>query len=376
MNARDEVLVDVTELARAPVRTGIQRVTWEIITRWPGDRLIPFRIDDEGLAIALGSRELERLSPGFGSRHHLRAPGFFARGARLLRGRKLLVPEVFYDPQRLAIYERLLEERPDDVHFVLFDFLPQLRPELFHRNAVTNTMRYVRLAREARQVSFISAATRRDYLERICRDPAKAVGPALPLGADGLGVAPPRFDPARRGFAVIGTLEPRKGQHRVLSAFEGLWARGVAAPLTLVGGRGWLEPSALARIERAVESGAVRWLRTADDALVRRTILECRATLFPSVAEGFGLPPVESLALGVPVIASRGIPSLEGVSRGVSLLEGLDQERIASAVESLLDDANAASKVAELEGHVPRTWATFAAELAAWVTGGARSSRA
>lgn len=366
-----EVLIDVTELGRSAVRTGIQRVTWEAFTRWPDrSRLIPFRLLADGTPVALDRHEVRGLSPGFASLAPASGSGTPARGEALLRGRRILNSEVFYEPARLAFYERLLERRPDDVHFVLFDFLPQLRPGLFPRGATAHTMRYVRLVRSARHVSFISAATRRAYLERICRDPTRPVGPVLPLGADGLGVAEAEFDPGRRGVAVVGTLEPRKCPDRILSAFELLWARGVRAPLTFVGRAGWLEAPALARIERAAEAGAIRWIRTADDATLRRTIRESRATLFASQAEGYGLPPVESLALGVPVIASADLPSLEGVEHGVITLSALEPPAIAATVESLLDDDVAAAKYAELVGRRPRTWAGFASDLARWIARG------
>ena len=98
-------------------------------------------------------------------------------------------------------------------------------------------------------------------------------------------------------------------------------------------------------------------------------VRNARATLSPSSAEGFGLPPVESLWLGTPVVASKHIPSLEQIgSRGVCQVDPLDAAGIRAAVLSLLEPDYYSKKAAEAADLELPVWKGFAEQTAAWVT--------
>ena len=122
-------------------------------------------------------------------------------------------------------------------------------------------------------------------------------------------------------FIILGTIEGRKNHMLLLRVWEQLVARfGDAAPrLVIIGRRGWACDDVLARLaaggfgSRVVEAGAL------SDADIARHLAGARALLFPSFAEGYGLPLVEAMAAGVPVIASdlavfreigQGVPDL------------------------------------------------------------------
>lgn len=108
-------------------------------------------------------------------------------------------------------------------------------------------------------------------------------------------------------FIILGTIEGRKNLALLLDVWEQLVAQqGEAAPrLLIIGRRGWACDDVLARLDaggfgsRVVETGAL------SDADIARHLAGARALLFPSFAEGYGLPLVEALAAGVPVIASN-----------------------------------------------------------------------
>ncbi len=123
------------------------------------------------------------------------------------------------------------------------------------------------------------------------------VDPALPIEAAPHG-----------GFVVLGTIEPRKNHALLLD----LWASmGAAAPkLHIIGRRGWMNADVFARLDRkpphVIEHGSL------DDAAVRPLLAGASAMLFPSFAEGYGLPLAEALSLHVPVIASD-LPALREV---------------------------------------------------------------
>ena len=100
-------------------------------------------------------------------------------------------------------------------------------------------------------------------------------------------------------FLVLGTIEPRKNHALLLRVWSAL---GPDAPrLLVVGGRGWADP---ALFDALAAAPRVTVLTGLPDGAVASLLLGARALLFPSLAEGFGLPLVEAAALGTPVIAS------------------------------------------------------------------------
>jgi glycosyltransferase involved in cell wall biosynthesis len=115
---------------------------------------------------------------------------------------------------------------------------------------------------------------------------------------------PPRADPY---FLMLGTIEPRKNHLLVLNVWSRLVERlGDAAPtLVLVGQRGWECENVADLLDRSPRlAGAVVELSRCSDRELAGWLAGARALLFPSHAEGFGLPMVEALASGTPVLAS------------------------------------------------------------------------
>lgn len=113
--------------------------------------------------------------------------------------------------------------------------------------------------------------------------------------------------PTRPVFVVIGTLEARKNHILLLKLWERLAASlGDQTPeLLLIGQRGWEADDVFALLDKSpLLHGNVRELATCDDAQLLAWLRHARALLMPSFVEGFGIPVIEALEAGVPVIAS------------------------------------------------------------------------
>lgn len=142
--------------------------------------------------------------------------------------------------------------------------------------------------------------------------------PLPPIEALHLGLDLPKGDPASADetpeisdFICIGTIEPRKNHAFLLDLWDSFWQRGEHRwRLHIVGRRGWMNEDVFARLDSAPMMGNTVFEHgDLDDQALADLLARCRALLFPSRTEGFGLPLAEALAQGVPVIASD-LPAL------------------------------------------------------------------
>lgn len=139
----------------------------------------------------------------------------------------------------------------------------------------------------------------------------------------------------RRGDFVlaVGTIEPRKQYGLLLAASE----RGRDLPRIIVaGGSGWNSRGLEQRLRTTT---GVEWIRNADDATLRRLYMEAIAVVVPSRAEGFGLPALEAMAVGTPVVSS-GAGALPEVTGDAALaVEDPSGEGWASAIARIASDS-------------------------------------
>lgn len=372
---RAPIFVDLTELTSHPLRTGIQRVEREILRRWNGPRpLVSCRFDPEKLVFcALPDAVAETLT-GDG-KHSVdeereRLLPYLLKGTPIsstdLKA-GLHNPEVFFDLQRAEAYRALCHEGAASVSWLVYDFLPFLHPQDWEPRTTGRLMHYVRALRDVPRAAFISEQTRREYVHRVIRKVGHA-GPAIPLGGDGVAVPRQAFDAQKRMFTYVGTIEPRKNVADILEAFELLWQQDIDVELTVIGrieSRSTREPAIL---ERLKAEPRFRYLGHASDDAIRQSLQKTRATLFVSSLEGFGIPPFESLASGIPVIASANLPSLDVLPPGGRvILDEISPTAIADAVRKLLDDPFAERLWYEVTRLRIPTWDEFVQTLASWL---------
>jgi alpha-1,2-rhamnosyltransferase len=166
-------------------------------------------------------------------------------------------------------------------------------------------------------------------------------------------------------FLMVGTIEPRKNHALVLDAFERFWAAGGTAPLVVIGRRGWQCEATLRRFAALAAAGKpFTHIGDAADADLQHAYRHARCLIFPSVAEGFGLPIVEALAQGLPAIASD-IPVHREVGGNLATYIPLgDPGRLAALLQSIADGSTVLTAPAPGTVHLP-TWAESAAALQA-----------
>jgi glycosyltransferase involved in cell wall biosynthesis len=137
----------------------------------------------------------------------------------------------------------------------------------------------------------------------------------------------------------VATIEPRKGIDNLLAGYEQLPpALRHAFPLVLAGGRGWLSDKLHAQINRAVDAGWVRYLGYVADEHLPLLYAGARVSCLLSKYEGFGLPILESMASGVPVVCSN-LSSLPEVGGDAACyVNPEDDQAICKALTHALQD--------------------------------------
>lgn len=192
------------------------------------------------------------------------------------------------------------------------------------------------------------------------------------LGADEQVDPVPLPPPARPSFVTIGTIEARKNHLLLLHIWERLAARmGPNTPeLILVGQRGWEADDVFALLDRSPRlKGHVRELGRCDDATMLATIDQARAVLLPSFIEGFGIPLVEALQRGTPVIASD-LPVFHEIAGEIPLYpDPLDGQRWETAIcDFLTDSPERQRQLAAIPDFRPHSWEDHFNRVEVWLS--------
>jgi len=140
----------------------------------------------------------------------------------------------------------------------------------------------------------------------------------------------------------VGTIEPRKNLQTLVRAFEHISHqidRGLQ--LVIAGGEGWLTNDFDRLLRESHSRQRILMTGYLDDEELRSLYSSCRIFVYPSLYEGFGLPPLEAMACGAPVIASRIRAHEETLKQNARLIEPMDDSALAGAILDLLQDEKA-----------------------------------
>ena len=137
----------------------------------------------------------------------------------------------------------------------------------------------------------------------------------------------------------VGTLEPRKNLLTLLKALEQIVRKTSLRPqLVIAGGEGWLMDETFSFIKHSGIGDRLRLTGYLGDEELRALYSSCRIFVYPSLYEGFGLPPLEAMACGAPVIAGRVAALQEVLGSAARLFDPLNVEALAGSIVELMEN--------------------------------------
>ena len=234
----------------------------------------------------------------------------------------------------------------------IHDVIPLVYPHFFRRRDRLMISAYFRLARRAAHLITDSEATRQD-VHRLLRVPLAnmttvhlAASPAFrPQTPERIAAAQAQYNLTLPYVLSVATLEPRKNLERVLAAFAQIRHKlDQPHQLVLVGKTGWLYAPLLHSITALGLTEHVRLTGFVPEEDLPALYGGAAAFVYPSLYEGFGLPPLEAMATGCPVITSQRGSLHEVVGDAALVVDPEDTTAIGTALAEMLTDATLAER--------------------------------
>ncbi len=317
----------------------------------PGIKRYTMRLAEELLRLAPDDVTLIRRRPGshpfFGDKPTLtvRWP-LLPLAAKQLLFRLQTAPYGFDVVHDTYHFPPFLIPLPSATIMTVADLTPLLLKTHTLKNSLAHRLLFPQLVKRSHHIIAMSQHTRADLINVLKADPEKVT--AIPLAADEH--LRPVSDPGRvrellhryelpdRFLLALGTVEPRKNLGRVINAFGRVSPKFPDVALAIAGAQGW-DSAGLEASARALGVQArVRFLGRVPEEDLAALYSAATALVYPSLYEGFGLPPLEAMQCGCPVITSKVSSLPEVVGDAAILVEPESIADIADAMVRVLTD--------------------------------------
>jgi glycosyltransferase involved in cell wall biosynthesis len=312
------------------------------------------RRDDVELTVVAGTDDTQRwAASAVGAAPRWRPLRLAWEQVALPRLLRRLSVDVHHAPH-YTMPERARLPRVVTVHdLTFFD-----HPEWHQRVKAPFFRRAIRVAARIADAVVCPSRATADRLAALCP-------PAGPVTVIPHGVDHARFRPDGPAAAVdgpyvlfVGTIEPRKDVPTLVRAFDRIAGDHADVRLLLAGGRGWGWAQTEATMTAARHRSRIESLGFVPDDQVAPLLRGATAVAYPSLEEGFGLPALEALACGAPLVTTRGSAMEEVAGEAALLVPPADVDALADSIDRLLrgDPDLAARRAAGLARAATATW--------------------
>lgn len=258
--------------------------------------------------------------------------------------------------------------------YLIHDLIPVTHPQFCRAGEADRHRERIRTVLDTAAGVIGNSQATLDELTAFAEDEALPVPPAQAawLGVDSLPRPQQIITPSRPTFVVVGTIEARKNHLMLLRIWSRLVDRfGSAAPrLLIIGQRGWEAEPVFEILDHSEKlRGHVIELNRCPDEELAEHLASSRALLFPSLAEGYGLPIIEALKAENPVIASD-LPVFREIAAEIpTYLDPLDEAAWETAIldYSKPDSSTRSAQMERMRGYRAPTWEKHFAEVEHWL---------
>jgi glycosyltransferase involved in cell wall biosynthesis len=343
-----------------PLRAGIGYYTEHLV-----DALLQTRAPDDELVLISNRLPAEELARRWAP--HLAVGGARIRAVWLQTDAVRMLADRAVD---VAVFPNYIVPlaAPCPTISVVHDLAVYRTPELFtwRKRAVTRAL-LGRSVESASAVATVSEASRRDIIDRLGVAPERVVllpgaaHPACgPVSESVIQAVRAKHGLTRPYVLTVGTIEPRKNLLTLLAAYDEIGKRAkphlpgsatAAAEeidLVVVGGRGWRDRQLLDELEARTPLGRVHWLGYVPEDELIALYGGARLFVYPSRLEGFGLPVLEAMSCGAPVVASDVAALREVAGDAALLVPPGDVPALAEAMEAVLAQPERAERMRAL----------------------------